>query len=75
MPNHSLHAIHISDLEDEGVLRVDGVEMGKFEELKEKYPRGMVVVQDLWILLFATFFFIPSLCSLLHLQCQNASAC
>jgi protein-S-isoprenylcysteine O-methyltransferase Ste14 len=28
--------------------------MGKFEELKEKYPRGMIVVQGLWILIFAT---------------------
>jgi protein-S-isoprenylcysteine O-methyltransferase Ste14 len=28
--------------------------MGKFEEMKEKYPRGMIVVQGLWILIFAT---------------------
>lgn len=48
--------MHISDLEDEEVLRLECVEMGKFEELKEKYPRGMVVVQGLWILLFATIF-------------------
>ena len=25
-----------------------------FEEMKEKYPRGMIVVQGLWILLCAT---------------------
>ncbi|MFW9834921.1 MAG: methyltransferase family protein [Candidatus Thorarchaeota archaeon] len=43
-------------MEDEEVLRLECVEMGKFEELKEKYPRGMVVVQGLWILLFATIF-------------------
>ncbi len=28
--------------------------MGKFEEMKEKYPRGMVVVQGLVMLIFAT---------------------
>ena len=54
MPNHSLHSMHISDLEDEGVLRLEGVKMEKFEELKEKYPRGKVVVQGLWILLIST---------------------
>jgi len=30
--------------------------MGKFEELKEKYPRGMIVVQGLWLLFIATAF-------------------
>ncbi|MHA1952102.1 MAG: methyltransferase family protein [Candidatus Thorarchaeota archaeon] len=28
--------------------------MGKFEEMKEKYPRAMMVVQGLWIIVFAT---------------------
>ena len=28
--------------------------MGRFEEMKEKYPRGMVVVQGLWILILST---------------------
>ncbi|MHA1963239.1 MAG: methyltransferase family protein [Candidatus Thorarchaeota archaeon] len=28
--------------------------MGKIEEMKEKYPRGMIVVQGLWIVIFAT---------------------
>jgi len=30
--------------------------LGKFEEMKEKYPRGMVVVQGLGILVIATIF-------------------
>ena len=30
--------------------------MVDFEELKEKYPRGMVVVQGLWMLIVATVF-------------------
>ncbi|MFW9805990.1 MAG: methyltransferase family protein [Candidatus Thorarchaeota archaeon] len=30
--------------------------MEKFEKMKEKYPRGKVVVQGLWILLIATIF-------------------
>lgn len=30
--------------------------MGKFEEMKEKYPRGMIVVQGLWMLVIATIF-------------------
>lgn len=30
--------------------------MGKFEELKEKYPRAMIVVQGLSILIIATIF-------------------
>ncbi|MHA2027163.1 MAG: methyltransferase family protein [Candidatus Thorarchaeota archaeon] len=28
--------------------------MGRFEEMKEKYPRGMIVVQGLWILILST---------------------
>ncbi|MGY5865876.1 MAG: methyltransferase [Candidatus Thorarchaeota archaeon] len=28
--------------------------MGRFEEMKERYPRGMVVVQGLWILILST---------------------
>ncbi len=28
--------------------------MGKFEEMKERYPRTMIVVQGLWILVIAT---------------------
>lgn len=30
--------------------------MGKFEEMKERFPRAMVVVQGLWILVLATIF-------------------
>lgn len=30
--------------------------MGRFEEMKERYPRGMVVVQGLWMLLAAIIF-------------------
>ncbi|MGY5878745.1 MAG: isoprenylcysteine carboxylmethyltransferase family protein [Candidatus Thorarchaeota archaeon] len=30
--------------------------MGKFEEMKERYPRGMIIVQGLWILILATIF-------------------
>jgi protein-S-isoprenylcysteine O-methyltransferase Ste14 len=30
--------------------------LGRFEELKEKYPRGMIVVQGLWIIILATIF-------------------
>lgn len=30
--------------------------MSRFEELKERYPRGMVVMQGLWILIVATLF-------------------
>ena len=30
--------------------------MVDFEEMKEKYPRGMIVVQGLWILIVATIF-------------------
>ena len=28
--------------------------MGRFEEMKERYPRGMIVVQGLWLIVFAT---------------------
>lgn len=28
--------------------------MGKFEEMKERYPRGMIVFQGLWLIVFAT---------------------
>ncbi|MHA2159720.1 MAG: methyltransferase family protein [Candidatus Thorarchaeota archaeon] len=28
--------------------------MGRFEEMKEKYPRGMIVAQGLWILILST---------------------
>jgi protein-S-isoprenylcysteine O-methyltransferase Ste14 len=30
--------------------------MGRFEDLKEKYPRGVIVVQGLWMLIIATIF-------------------
>ncbi len=30
--------------------------MGKFEEMKERYPRGMIVVQGLLMLIFSTIF-------------------
>ena len=30
--------------------------MPSFEEMKERYPRGMIVVQGLWILIVATVF-------------------
>ena len=28
--------------------------MGKFEEMKERYPRGMIVFQGLWLIVIAT---------------------
>lgn len=37
-------------------VQCDGVWMVSFEEMKEKYPRGMIVVQGLWILIIATIF-------------------
>ncbi|MFX1369342.1 MAG: methyltransferase family protein [Promethearchaeota archaeon] len=30
--------------------------MGRFEELKEKYPRGMIAVQGIWIVMLSTIF-------------------